>query len=240
MVPKRLVSIEASVDQAEEDRNEDPEEELVQQVYEESLEKGYAFQDAIFNADSATDPKGFDGFAALCDDYALVDTPAAAIVVPAGSSDAVTADQMLALEKLQTFIAVTRATHVYMPFALRSRLLHAARQCGYYHSSLNDVGEVIERIAGAIIRSAGFAGEGDDTEILPLTETLGAHTKTGSIYATRHAERAALNCPTSAGLKVRTNVNGVVMEARGTLDMVIALQDRKALRRYKGWAIEAA
>ena len=173
-------------------------------------------------------------------DYGLVDTPAAAIVVPAGSSDAVTAKQMQALEQLQTFIAVTRSTHVYMPFALRSRFLHAARQCGYYHSTKNDVGEVIEQIAGATIRSAGFAGENDDTEILPLTETLGAHTKTGSIYGVRHMERAAVNCPTSAGLKVRTNVNGVALEARGTLDMVIAVQDRKALRRFKGWAIEEA
>lgn len=236
LTPKRIVRIAASVDSVTEDRQQDPDEELMIQVEEESYEKGYAFQEAYFNADNGSNSKAFDGLAAICAARSLVDTPASPITLPLGNSDANRQAQQDAMEKLLVFFMWTRATHAYMPVQLKTRLMVIAKGLGYYQQTQDELGNMVDQIGDTIIRSAGFASDQSDEEVLKFNETVGGNSTTASIFAANHSEMG-LKCVTSAGLVMRTFQRSDFLVAKGNLDMNIVLTNTRNLRQYKGWAL---
>lgn len=235
-VPKRIVQFKAKVDSVLEDRDEDPEGELMEQTEEEAYIKGFEFQNAVFNADNGTNAKAFDGFEAICAAKGLVTTPASPITVPLGNSDANRTAQQQAMEKLINFFKWVKASHAYMPVQLKTRLLTVAKALNYYRSSKDALGNEVEMIGDTIIRSAGFAADQSDEEVIKFNETVGGNSSTASIFACNHSEMG-LKCATSAGMVVRNFTEGDFLVNSGNLDMTIVLTNSRNLHQYQGWAL---
>lgn len=242
-VSKKIVSFDAQADVILEDRNESPEEELADQTYLEARDAGYVLQEKFFEGDSGVDAEEFDGKRAIVP-AANVETPDDKIVLPLGG-DAQKQAQQEAMEAIINFFSRVPggASHAYMNFLMRNRLLVVAKNLGFYRQTKDELGNVVDRVGDTIIRAAGYKKDG--TPNLPFTESFtdsGAttHTNTSSIFACRWAERADLSVLTSVGLKGRyAGQSGNLITNNVNMDAALVLQDDNALHQHKGFALAA-
>jgi len=240
-VTKKIVSFDAKVDVMLEDRNEDPEAELMVQTYLEAVEAGWVGQDMSFSGDVGGDAEDFDGMANLVQADQIITFETNGIYIPVGNSDANMGYQQKAIEYLLKAFASIRggATHAYMNEYVKVRWLTVAKALGYYRQSKDELGNLIEYIGNTIIRGAGYKKDG--TLILPLSETCGTSNNTSSMFACRWGERKDLTALTSVGVKGRyAGQSGNQIINNVNLDMVLHLQDYTALYQFKGWQLELA
>jgi hypothetical protein len=245
LVSKRVFTFKAKVDAVIQDRGGDMDDEMMNQIWEEAYLQGFKFQDTFFNGDNGTNAKEPDGVLALCSANSLVDTPSSGTIdVPVGNSDAAYTAQQEALEKLQNFFSYVRATHAYMPVQLRNRIVTVAKELGYYREQVTEIGDGPDSITvtepmvhDTILRTAGFASDQSDDEILKFDQTVNGNANAASIVAVRHAERSNLTAATSAGLQIRVTEPADYMQANANLDTTISLRSVRAAREYRGWRV---
>lgn len=92
----------------------------------------------------------------------------------------------------------------------------------------------VDSYGGVPIIRAGYAKD-KTTRVLPFTETRGASTDCGSIYAVRFGEREALSIATSNGLNVKDyGLIGNFYTARVEFDANVLLEDANAVVRLAG------
>jgi len=238
-VSKKIISFDAKVDFMLEDRNEDPVAELAMQTKLEAIEAGYVLQEKIFEGDADSVATEFDGFRNLVADAQVKTVATNGLILPLGNTDTKVTAQQEAIEALLKLFATVRggATHAYVNEYVRIRLVSLAKSLGYY-DSIQEFGQQIDRIAGVIIRGAGYKKDG--TPLLPLTETVGtAASKCSSIFAVRWGERINLSALTSVGVKARyAGQTGNFIINNVNMDMALVLQNDTALVQSKGWRLE--
>ncbi len=173
-VAKKIVSFDAKVDVLIEDRNEDPEEELVNQTRIEAENAGYILQEKIFEGDTSEDAEEFNGLRNLTDSSWIKTVAPNGHVVPLGNTDSKVTAQQQAIEELLKLFATVRggATHAYMNEYLKIRWLTVAKALGYYRQEKDSLGNTIEKIGEVIIRGAGYKSSG--APLLPFDETIGS------------------------------------------------------------------
>lgn len=237
---KKIISFDVQVDVLLEDRNEDPEAELIYQTRIEAESAGYLLQAKIFNGDSAEEPVVFDGLKNLTPEDNILVPAANGLVIPLGNTDAKVTSQQQALEELLKLFATIPggATHAYMNEYLKIRWLTVAKALGYYRTGKDELGDEIEKIGNVIIRGAGYAADG--TPLLPFTDTVGTSVERCSdIFAVRWGERTDLTALTSVGVKVRyAGQSGNFLTNNVNMDMALVLQNPSALYRSRGWRID--
>lgn len=236
---KKIASYDSKVDVVLEDRNEDPETELATQTRLDGIEHGYMLQEAFFTADEGTNAEAFNGFSALVKPAQVV-TPTSAQVLQLGG-DAVKQSQQEFVEGFLNFAEKIPAgggqVFAYMNGLMRTRMTAVAKALGYYSDELDDMSRRIERIGDVVIRSAGHQSDG--TMLLPFDKTLGANTKTSSIFFVRWGERTGMTCLTSVGVKGRyAGQVGNFLINNVNLDIAIAEATPKSLWEWRGVALE--
>lgn len=240
---KALLSYDATADVALEDRNESPEEELADQTYLESRNRGYILQEKFFEADSAKNGQEFDGLRVRVPSRNVV-RPDSKIVLPLGG-DSKKAAQMAAMVAIMDFIdrIPGGASHLYVNVRIRTRLLVVAKNLGFYSQGKDELGNTVDRIGDTIVRSAGRKKSGGT--ILPFDETYESAAGdqiagTSSMFACRWAERADLSALTSVGMRGRyAGQQGNLITNNMNMDASLLLQDDNALHEHKGLALEA-
>lgn len=229
---KRIVSFDAKVDTILEDRNEDPETELAHQTYLEAKEAGYELNDLIINGDNSSVATDFDGWVNLVQ---TAQTDTAGVAAPVGWGDTIVAQKELFIEAIYQFIAKSGANALYMNNTLRVRALTVAKSLGYYQQSKDDLGNLVDTIGGVAIKSAGRKRDG--SYFLPFTETANGGSST-SIWGVKWGEGEDLTAITSVGVKGRyVGQVGNYLTNSVNMDMVMHLQDHKALWRSQGWKL---
>jgi hypothetical protein len=237
-VTKKIVSFDAKADVTLEDRNEDPETELLQETSVEAESVGYALQEKFFEGDVDDDSKEFDGMRELATALGNVVTAndqGNPVVLALGNSDAVVSAQQQAVEFMLRFFARVRggASHCYMNEYLKIRWLTIAKALGYYRQSKDELGNVIELIGNTIIRGAGYTEPG--VPLLPFNEA----NNTSSIFACRWGERKDLTVLTSVGVKARyAGQIGNFLFNNVNMDAAMHLQNPTGLWQCSGWALE--
>lgn len=237
-VPKKLVSFDASVDVANEDRNEDVHEELAAQTRSEAISAGFIFQEKYFEADPASDEKEFSGLRALVHSDSILLAGENGLEIPLGNTDAKLSAQQRAVERLLQHIATVRggATHAYMNESLKTRLLTVAKALNYYRNSQDELGNSIDMINNVIIRGAGYKESG--AALLPFNEAVGNSADCSSIFLVRHGERVDLSAVTSAGVKGRfAGQFGNLITNNINLDMALSIDNKYAIVQSKGWRL---
>ncbi len=237
--PKKILGFEAKVDRVLEDRNEDVDAELEQETRLKAQEAGYILQDKIFEGNSATNPKEFDGLRALAANGKVI-TPDAPVVFELGGDDKLLSQQV-AFEALMNFFAriPMGATHAYVNAALLNRLIIIAKHLGYYRQSKDALGEQIDMIGDVVVRSAGRKYNGDAH--LPFDKTVGANDDTGDVVAVRHGERRFLTALTSRGVNADfEGLRGKFYVNTMDLDMTLVLQHDAAVWILKNVRMPAA
>lgn len=235
-VVKKIISFDAKADVILEDRNEDPYTELSEQTRLESEDAGFILQEKFFEANGTEPSLEFHGFRKLVASANSKPVATDGIKMPLGNSDANLTAQQEAIEQLQKLIKTVRggATHLYMNEFLKIRWLTIAKNLHYYSMSKDELGNEIEKIAGVIIRGAGYKKDG--SLLLPFTETVGSATETSSIFAARWGERKDLTALTSVGVRARyAGQSGNFYTNNVNLDMALVLQNKTALYQSKGW-----
>jgi len=240
---KKILSYDAEADVILEDRNRDPEEELTDQTYLESRERGYIFQNKIFEADSATNADEFDGMRVQVPSGHVIE-PDDKIVMPLGGDSKKQAQQEAIEEILKFFERVPGGAQVaYVNNFMKIRLLAIAKSTGFYGQSKDELGDTIDMVGDTIIRGAGRKKDG--SSVLPFSESFTdssstTHTNTSSIFACRWAERADLTMLTSVGLKGRyAGQSGNMITTNLNMDAQLVLQDDNALWQKRGFALSA-
>jgi len=244
-ITKKIVSFDAKVDVVIEDRNELPEAELALQTRLEAVEAGWALQEKIFTADSGSNAEEFDGLEALVHtdwDLSLADAAfgsnADGHLIELGSDNSAVLSQQKAVEYLLTFMSMVRggASHIYMPEALKIRLLTVAKNLGYYRQSKDELGNSIDMINDTIIRGAGRSKAG--AEILGFDETVGTSEDCAAIYGVRWGDGIDLYAVTSVGVKGRfAGQSGNFIINNVNFDMAFHRQNPTALVKLVGWRI---
>ncbi|WP_369376116.1 major capsid protein [Streptomyces sp. cg36] len=165
----------------------------------------YKFQDAFFNGDVATEPKGFDG---------LRKRLVGAQVVSAGTNGAPIVgadgkDSHAFFDLLDALIAqvpgLTNANGaLYANRAVIAKIKSAARRIGGYEMVREALtGKMVATYNGIPLLDPGQTAAGAD--ILPQTETQGAATDASSIYAVRFGQAEddrAVTGLTNGGIQV--------------------------------------
>lgn len=236
LVAKKLISYDSKVDVALEDRNEDPIEELAHQTRLDAVEIGYVLQEKFFEGDTGDDANEFDGLR----NKVIAGNVRAEDPIPLllGNSDANRQAQQQFLEAFLSSAATVKggASHAYMNALLKIRLLIIGKELGYYRNQKDEFGDTIEQIGDVIIRSAGYKSDG--TPLLPLTETLGDHLTTSSIFFARWGERSDLTVLSSKGVVGRhAGQSGNYYINNVNCDAALVLQNQNALVQHKGWAL---
>ena len=166
----------------------------------------YKFQDAFFNGDVATDPKGFDGLKKRLTGGQVIDAGVNGLPI-VGSSNA---DIFAFMDKLDELIAAVPGITaengaIYAPRALRSKILSAGRRVGGTDTVREDLtGKRISTWNGIPLLDPGDNLAG--AQILANNETQGSSSAAGSIYAVRFGEDetdAAVTGLTNGGIDVR-------------------------------------
>ncbi len=140
----------------------------------------YKFQDAFINGDTAVDANSFDGLKKRLTGAQVISAATNGLPIVGASDD----DRHAFFDKLDELLAaVPDAEALYMPRALRSKIRSAARRLTIYDQRVDDFGRVIQTYNGVDLRDLGTRPDGSD--ILPLTETQGSSSVTGSIYAVK-------------------------------------------------------
>ena len=226
--PKKILGFEAKVDRVLEDRNEDVDAELEQETRLKAQESGFILQEKIFDGNSATNAKEFDGMRVLAAAEKVI-TPADPVVFELGGDDKLLSQQV-AFETLMNFMAriPAGATHVYVNANLLNRLIIIAKHLGYYRMSKDELGNQIDMIGDVVVRSAGRKYNGD--ALLPFDQTVGANNDTGDIVAVRHGEKRWLTALTSKGVNADfEGLRGKFYVNTMDLDMTLVLQHDAAL-----------
>lgn len=166
----------------------------------------YKFQDAFFNGDVATDPKGFDGLKKRLTGGQVIDAGVNGLPI-VGSSNA---DIFAFMDKLDELIAAVPGITaengaIYAPRALRSKILSAGRRVGGTDTVREDLtGKRIATWNGIPLLDPGDNLAG--AQILANNETQGSSNVAGSIYAVRFGEDetdGAVTGLTNGGIDVR-------------------------------------
>lgn len=166
----------------------------------------YKFQDAFFNGDVATDPKGFDGLKKRLTGGQVIDAGVNGLPI-VGSSNA---DIFAFMDKLDELIAAVPGITaengaIYAPRALRSKILSAGRRVGGTDTVREDLtGKRIATWNGIPLLDPGDNLAG--SQILANNETQGSSNVAGSIYAVRFGEDetdGAVTGLTNGGIDVR-------------------------------------
>lgn len=243
-IAKKIVSFQAKVDKILEQRNEDVATELEAQTILEAMEHGWIFQNQAFHADSAVDSEGFDGIANLVHaswSKSLDDANfgyADGLIVPLGNSDANRTKQEQFVEAVLWLISIVRggASHLYMPEALKIRMVSIGKALGYYRSSIDEFGQTIDMIGDTVIRGAGRTKAGG--EILNFDETVGGSDICASVYAVRWGEGTDLTVLTSKGLV--GEYSGLISKHyinEVDMDAAIVRQNPTAIVKLKGFRL---
>lgn len=244
-IPKKIVSFDAKVDVVIEDRNELPEAELALQTRLEAIEAGWALQYKIFFGDDGVNAEEFDGLDTLVHadwDLSLADAAfgsnADGHLIELGSDNSAVLSQQKAIEYLLTFMSMVRggASHIYMPEALKIRLLTVAKNLGYYRQSKDELGNSIDIINDTVIRGAGRQKDG--TEVLGFSEIVGTSEDCAAIYGVRWGDGIDLYAITSVGVKGRfAGQSGNFITNNINMDMAFHRQNNTALVKLTGWRI---
>lgn len=234
---KSIVSFDAKVDPVIEDRNEDPETELIYQLRAESEEASWTIQELFFEGDTGTDAEDFDGMRNLVDPAWVIVTDTNGTQLPVGG-DAVLGTQQTAIERLMQHFQRVRggASHAYMNEFLKIRLLTVAKALGFYRQSKDELGNMIDMIGNVIIRGAGYQKDG--STLLPFNETVGTSNDCSSMFLVRWAERSDLTALTSVGVSARyAGQVGNELICNVNLDCVLGVQNPTAIVQSQGWRL---
>jgi len=236
---KKIASFDAKVDVVLEDRNEDPEAELAVQTRLEAIAHGFMLQEAFFTADEGTNSEAFNGLATLVKPAQVI-APASALVLKLGD-DTVKLSQQVFVEQVMDIAeripGGTGDIHMYLPGLMKARFTAVAKSLGYYSDELDDMSRRVERVGNLVLRSAGHKADG--SLLLPFNKTVGANTKTSSIFFARWGERTGLTCLTSVGVKGRyAGQVGNFLINNVNLDIAIAEATPKSLWELRGVALE--
>lgn len=148
----------------------------------------YAFQDAFFNGDISTNPKGFDGLKKRLTGAQVLDADINGLPV-LGSSNA---DIHKFLDKLDELLASVNGIDgtngaIYANTAIVNKIRSAARHISADLIIGEDIaGKRAPMWNGIPILDAG--NKTDGTPVLSLTETQGSASNTSSIYAVRYGQ----------------------------------------------------
>ncbi len=148
----------------------------------------YRFQEAFFNGDVATDPKGFDGLRKRLTGAQVISAGKdGAPIVGDGANDSHKffdlLDQLVA--QVQGLTAANGA--LYANRAIIAKIKGAARRIGGYEMVREALtGKMVATYNGIPLLDPGTTAAGAD--ILPQTETQGTATDASSIYAVRFGE----------------------------------------------------
>ena len=189
----------------------------------------YAFQDAFFNGDTSTNPKGFDGLKKRLTGAQVLDADTNGLnVLGNGSTDA-----HKFFDKLDELLAAVDGIDgsngaIYVNRAILGKIRSAARHISADLVLEQDItGKRVVMWNGIPILDAG--NKPDGTPVLGLDETQGTSSTTSSIYAVRFGQGEG-----EAGVTGLTN-GGVMVDDLGLLQEKPVYRTRVEL--YAGLAV---
>ncbi|MFJ2906871.1 major capsid protein [Streptomyces sp. NPDC087212] len=165
----------------------------------------YKFQDAFFNGDVATEPKGFDGLRKRLVGAQVISAGTnGAPIVGAGSDDSHAFFDLLDALVAQVPGLTGSNGALYANRAVIAKIKSAARRIGGYEMVREALtGKVVATYNGIPLLDPGQTAAGAD--ILPQTEAQGTATDASSIYAVRFGQAEddrAVTGLTNGGIQV--------------------------------------
>lgn len=177
----------------------------------------YKFQDAFINGDVAVDANGFDGLKKrlINNQHIVADTDGVPVLGDLSDLHAVwdIIDEGMS--------RVKNADAIYGPKALISKLKSSARRLTAYTETTDAFGKKISMYDGVPLLDIGKRADG--TDIIPMTETTGSATDTGSLYIVDFGDDEA-----DGGVTGITN-GGIMVDDLGQL------QEKPAYRTRIEW-----
>ncbi|MFF7689721.1 major capsid protein [Streptomyces syringium] len=165
----------------------------------------FKFQDAFFNGDVATEPKGFDGLRKRLTGAQVISAGTnGAPIVGAGGDDSHKFFDLLDSLVAQVPGLTSANGALYANRAVIAKIKSAARRIGGYEMVRESLtGKLVATYNGIPLLDPGQTAAGVD--ILPQTETQGTATDASSIYAVRFGEAEddrAVTGLTNGGIEV--------------------------------------
>ncbi|MEU5429035.1 major capsid protein [Streptomyces olivoreticuli] len=148
----------------------------------------YKFQDAFFNGDVATDPKGFDGLRKRLTGAQVISAGKdGAPIVGTGANDSHAFFDLLDMLVAQVPGLTGSNGALYANRAVIAKVRSAARRIGGFEMVREALtGKVVATYNGIPLLDPGQTAAG--TDILPQTETQGTATDASSIYAVKFGQ----------------------------------------------------